>query len=107
MSHGRISLDSVLVLLLVNFVSGFRLELIYIYIYISYRKYQVKPHSSPWFSPACDAVIVHRNHFFLLYQQNKSSEIKVKFRQASNCFKRVLEAVKLACATKIIESIIS
>ena len=80
---------------------------IYIYIYISYRKYQVKPHSSPWFSPACDAVIVHRNHFFLLYQQNKSSEIKVKFRQASNCFKRVLEAVKLACATKIIESIIS
>ena len=26
--------------------------------------YQVKPHSSPWFSAACAAAIVHRNHFF-------------------------------------------
>ena len=34
------------------------------------RKYQVKPHSSPWFSTVCAAVIVHRNHFFRLYQQN-------------------------------------
>ena len=29
-------------------------------------------------------VLAHRNHFFRLYQQNKSSELKVKFRQASN-----------------------
>ena len=29
--------------------------------------------------------IVHRNHFFCLYQRNKSSESKVRFRQASNC----------------------
>ena len=48
---------------------------------ISHRKYQVKPHSSPWFSAACAAAIVHRNRFFCLYQQNKSSESKVKFRQ--------------------------
>ena len=34
-------------------------------------KYQVKPHSSPWFSAACAAAIVHRNRFFHLYQQNK------------------------------------
>ena len=33
-------------------------------VYISHRKYQVKPHSSPWFSAACAAAIVHRNHFF-------------------------------------------
>ena len=46
-------------------------------VYISHRKYQVKPHSSPWFSAACAAAIVHRNHFFRLYQQNKSSESKV------------------------------
>ena len=32
--------------------------------------------------------------FFRLYQQNKSSESKVKFRQASNYWKRVLEAAK-------------
>ena len=45
-------------------------------------------------SPACAATIVHRN------QQNKSSETKVKFRQASNHCKRVLEADKLIYANK-------
>ena len=74
-------------------------------VYIRHRKYQVKPHSSPWFSAACAAAIVHRNHFFRLYQQNKSSEPKVKFRQASNRCKRVLEAAKLAYATETKESI--
>ena len=34
-------------------------------VYIPHRKYQVKPHSSPWFSAACAAAIVHRNQFFL------------------------------------------
>ena len=76
-------------------------------VYISHRKYQVKPHSSPWFSAACAVAIVHRNHFFRLYQQNRSSESKVKFRQASNCCKRVLEAGKLAYAAKTKESITS
>ena len=76
-------------------------------VYIPHRKYQVKPHSSPWFSAACAAAIVHGNHFFRLYQQNKSSESKVKFRQASNHCKRVLAAAKLACATKTKESITS
>ena len=76
-------------------------------VYIPHRKYHVKPHSSPWFSAACTAAVVHRNHFFRLYQQNKSSESKVKFRQASNRCKRVLEAAKLAYATKTKESIIS
>ena len=75
--------------------------------YIPHCKYHVKPHSSTWFSAACDAAIVHRNHFFHLHQQNKSSESKVKFRQPSNCFKRVLEAAKLAHANKTKESIIS
>ena len=69
-------------------------------VYILHCKYQVKPHSSPWFSAACAAAIVHRNHFFRLYQQNKSSESKAKFRQASNRCKRVLGAAKLAYATK-------
>ena len=70
-------------------------------VYIPYHKYKVKPHLSPWFSAACAAAIVHRNHFFRLYQQNKSSESKGKFRQASNRCKRVLEGAKLAYATKI------
>ena len=76
-------------------------------VYIPHHKYQVKPHSSPWFSAACAAAIVYRNHFFHLYQQNKSSESKVKFRQASNHCKRVLEAAKLAYAAKTKESITS
>ena len=35
-----------------------------------------------------------------MYQQNESSESKVKFRQATNRCKRVFEAAKLAYATK-------
>ena len=76
-------------------------------IYIPHRKYQIKPHTSPWFSVACATAIVHRNYFFPLYQQNKSSESNVKFRQASNTYKRVLEATNPAYATKTKESIIS
>ena len=49
-------------------------------VYIPHRKYQVKPHSSPWFSAACAAAMVHRNHFFRLNQREKSSDSKVKFR---------------------------
>ena len=74
-------------------------------VYIPHRKYQVKPYSSPWFSAACAAAIVQRNYFFGLYQQNKYSESKVKFRQASNRCKRVLEAAKLAYANTTKESI--
>ena len=76
-------------------------------VYIPHRKYQVKPHSSPWFSAACATAIVHRNHFCHLYKKDKSSESKAKFRQASNCCKRVLETAKLAYANKTKESITS
>ena len=37
-------------------------------VYITHCKYQFKPHSSPWFSAACAAAIIHRNYFFGLYQ---------------------------------------
>ena len=47
MLHGSISSKSVLLLLLVNFMSGFRLELMYIYNY----------------QAACAVAIAHRNHF--------------------------------------------
>ena len=78
-----------------------------IVVYIPHRKYQVKPHLSPWLSAACAAAIVHRNHFFRLYQREKSSDSKVKFRQASNRCKRVLEAAKLAYANKTKDTITS
>ena len=90
MFHGRISLGLVLLRLLVNFLSGFRLEVMYI----------SRAHSSPWFSAACAAAIVHRNQFFPLYEKVKSSNSKVRFRQASNHCKRLLEAAKVAYAKK-------
>ena len=72
-----ISLNSILLLLLLNFMSGCRLELMYI---IPHHKYQVKPRSSPWFSAACATIIADRNHFFRLHQQNKSFACKMKWR---------------------------
>ena len=42
-----------------------------------------------------------------MYQREKSSDSKLKFRQASNHCKRVLEAAKLAYANKTKESITS
>ena len=59
------------------------------------------------FSAACAPTIVHRNHFFHLHQKDKSPDSKVKFRQASNRSKRVLEAAKLAYANKRKEFITS
>ena len=66
-------------------------------VYIPHRKYQVKPHSSPWFSDACALLPVYRNHFLHLYRKDKSSDSKVKFRQATNHCNRILEAAKLKC----------
>ena len=43
---------------------------------------------------ACAAVIVHRNHFFRFYQQNKSSESKVHFRKTTNHGKILIGAAK-------------
>ena len=76
-------------------------------VYIPHRQYQVKPHSSPWFSAACAAAIVHSNHLFNLYQREKSFDSKVRFRHAGNRCKKVLEAATLAYANKTKESIIS
>ena len=74
-------------------------------IYIPHRKYQINPHSSPCILAACATAIVHRNHFFSLHHLNKSSESKVKFKQASNNCNRVLKAAKLAYDTKTKQSI--
>ena len=76
-------------------------------VYIPHRKYQIKSHSSLWFSAACAPVIVHRNHIFHFHQMDKSSESKVKFRQASNHCKRAPKAVNLAYVNKTKESITS
>ena len=104
MFHGRILLNSVLLLLLVKFCECVQVE---IHVYISHQKYQVKSHSSPWFSAACAAPIVYKNHFFCLHQKDKSAQSKTKFRQTSNGYKNVLETAKLAYANKAKKSISS
>ena len=90
MFHGRISLNSAFAAAS-EFCGWFRLELMYISLIESIRS-SIKL--------SCVAAIC-------LYQKDKSSESKVKFRQASNCCKRVLEAAKLAYANKAKESITS
>ena len=51
--------------------------------------------------------MAHRNHLFHFHQQNKSFGPKLKFRQARNHCKKVLEAVKLAYASITKESVSS
>ena len=53
----------------------------------------------PRYAPSCLCCCHNRNHFFL-HKQNKSSESKGKFRQASNCCRRVLKAAKHAYTNK-------
>ena len=72
-------------------------------VHIPHFKYKVKPHQSPWFSAAVAAAIVHRNRFFFVCTK-RINLLNIKFRQASNYCKRVLEAAKLAYVTKTKES---
>ena len=98
-----ISLNSVLLLLLVNFVSGSRFELMYVSLIVSISWSL----ASPWFSTACAAAIIHWNDFFRLHQQNKTSKSKVKFRQASSRCKRFLEVTNRASVNKAKECVTS
>ena len=77
-----------------------RIDVYYICITYMYIIYQVKPHSSPWFSSACAAEVAFINQFYRFYKQNKSCVCKAMLRKATNCWKRVLEAAKLANANK-------
>ena len=62
--------------------------------FIPHRKFQLKPHSSPWFTPACAAAIAHRNHFFHQYHRIRSVENLRLFRVSRNHCKRVLDEAK-------------
>ena len=75
-------------------------------VYISHRKYQVKPHSSLWFLAAFTASIVHRNLFFVLTNKINLVNLK-KLREDNNCCKNVLESSKLAYAFKTKEFLTS
>ena len=63
-------------------------------------RYKVKPHTSVWFSAAFAATMVQKSHFLYFPQHNKSSAFKVKFRQSSNCCKKVSEVTNLVLQIK-------
>ena len=74
----KISLNAVLLLLLVNFVSGFRLGSLYISLIISIRSSFTHLHDFQLFVLLPQFIEIT---FFDLYQQNKSSESKGEFRK--------------------------
>ena len=73
--------------------------------FVPHRKFQVKPHSPPWFNPACASAIAHRNHYFHIYQKEKTDEAKSSFRTASNNCRRVIERAKSQYAENTQKSI--
>ncbi|CAI9734911.1 Hypothetical predicted protein [Octopus vulgaris] len=52
--------------------------------FIPSRKYHLKLHSSPWFSPACTAALANHNHFFPQFQRDNSAVNKQIFTNARN-----------------------
>ena len=74
MFYGRISLNSVFLLLVLNFVKGFELELIYISLMESIRSSLTHFHG---LTAACAAVIVHRNHFFVCTKRMNLLNLKL------------------------------
>ena len=75
--------------------------------FIPHRKFQMKPHSLPWFSPACAYAIAHRNHYFHQYHRSGSDENKALFNGARNRCKKVLERAKAEYAEATQQSIAS
>ena len=59
--------------------------------YIPHRKFQLKPHSSPWFTPSCAAAIAHRNHYFHQYHRNVTPENKNLFCDSRNHCRKFLK----------------
>ena len=95
MLHGNISLNSVLLMLLVNFVSGLLLELMYISLIKNIRSSLTHLHSFQLLVQLPSYIEIT-----FLFAPTKSSEFKVKVRQASKHCKMVLAAAKLAYANK-------
>ena len=75
--------------------------------YIPSRKYQVKPHSTPWFSPAIAAAISHRNHFYHRYQRCSSEDNKSLFTRARNDCKKIIEEAKRSYQNQVHDRLVS
>ena len=62
--------------------------------FIPHRRYQVKPHSVPWYSPDCSAAIATRNHHFHRKRSNPSVSNLASFRRARKDCSKVLKSAK-------------
>ena len=66
--------------------------------YIPHRKFQLKPHSSPWFTHSCAAAIAIRSHYFHQYHPNANPnatpENKKLFCDSRNRCKRDLKEAR-------------
>ena len=58
--------------------------------YIPHRKFQLNPHTSPWFT-SCAVAISHRNHYFHQYHHNATPENKKQFYDSRNYCRKVLK----------------
>lgn len=62
--------------------------------FISSHKYQLKPYSSSWFSPACVAAITHHNNLFRKFQRGNSTINKHLFTNVGNQYRIVIHDAK-------------
>ena len=96
MFHGRISLNSVLLLLLVNLTSGSRLELMDISLIVSIRSSLTYLHGFQLLVLLSQFVEIT---FFVC--TNRINRLSTKSRSNSNRFKSFLEGEKLAYKHKV------
>ena len=71
--------------------------------YIPHRMFQLKHHSSPWFTP-CAAAIAHLNHYFHQYNRNVTPKNKKLFCDSHNHCTRVLKDARSNYAETAIRS---
>ena len=76
-------------------------------VFVPHRTYQVKPHSNPWFSPACAAAISHRNHYFHKFRESGSDGDRRNFTKARNDCKRVIEEAKSNYQNQVHDRLVS
>ena len=62
--------------------------------FIPHRRFQVKPHAAPWFSPECSAAIATRNHHFHRYRRHPNVNNRRLHRKARNNCGRIFRIAR-------------
>ena len=75
--------------------------------YIPHKRFQLKPHSSAWFTPSCATTISHYNHYFHQYHRNVTPKNKKLFCDSRNHCKKVLKDARFDYAKATRRSVAS